>query len=66
MYWVLCQLSEKQVIPLKDWKHIAEFLVENVEGFENNNPSDIAGELSRVLYDPPKSKNQIELPNDKE
>ncbi|WP_273215023.1 hypothetical protein [Runella zeae] len=66
LYWVLCQLSEKQVIPLKDWKHIAEFLVENVEGFENNNPADIAGELSRVLYDPPKSKNQIEIPDGKE
>ena len=61
LYYVLHQLSEREILPKKDWKHIANFLVQNVAGFESNNPDDIAGEISRIGYEPPKDKNKIDL-----
>ena len=60
LYHVLRQLYDREIIK-NTWPEIAEFLIENVTGFENSNSKNLAGELSRRT-DPLISR-IIQLPN---
>lgn len=59
LYYVLRQLYEKGIIE-SSWPEIAEFLIENVTGFENSNSKNLTDELSRKTDPMPQRK--IDIP----